>query len=68
MNLLREIRPLIEHRDQNPFYFQVRVSLTADLADRFDQLRNTLEREILALNGDQDAIGRDECVDGQKVH
>ena len=68
MNLLCEVGPLIEHRDQDPFNLEIRVSLTADLADRFDQLRNALESEILALYGDQDAIGSDEGVDGQQIH
>ena len=68
MNLLCEVGPLIEHGDQNPFNLEIRVSLTADLADRFDQLRNALESEILALYGDQDAIGSDEGVDGQQIH
>ncbi len=68
MNLLCEVGPLIEHGNQDPFNFKVRVSLTADLADRFDQLRNALECEILTLDRDQDAIGRDKGVDGQDIH
>jgi len=68
VNLLREVGSLIEHGDQNPFNFKVRVSLATNLADRFDQLRNALKCKIFALNGDQDAVGRDEGVDGQEIH
>jgi len=68
VNLLCEVGPLIEHSNQNPFNLKVRVSLTADLADRFDQLRNALKREILALDRDQDAMGRNESVNGQDIH
>ena len=68
MNLLGEVGPFIEHRDQNPFNLESRVSLKSDLADRFDQFRNALEREILALYGYQDTICRDESIYGQQIH
>ena len=68
MNFLREVGSLIEHGDQHPFNLKIRVTLTADLADRFDQLGNALEREILALDGDQYAVGCDQGVNSQEVH
>ncbi len=68
MNLLREVGSLIEHGNQDPFDFKVRIPLTTDLADRLDELGDTLQGKILALDGDQNAVGRHEGVYGQQIH
>jgi len=67
MNLLRQIGTLIPHGNQHSLDFQVRVSLTSDLPDRLHQLRNSFQRKVLALDGNQDAVGCHEGVHRKKV-
>src|SRR5438128_11770455 len=66
-DLIRQIRTLVEHGQENAFDLQIRVAHAPDVADRFHQLRHTLQSKVLTLNGDQNTVRRHQGVDRQNV-
>src|SRR5262245_12133465 len=52
-HLIRQIGTLIEHGQEHALDLQIRVSKSADLPDRLDQLRYALQRKVLTLDRDQ---------------
>src|SRR5947209_1348478 len=64
--LARVQKPLVEHRRQDALNRDVRVEVLADHRQRVLELDEAAQREVLALDGDDDALGRDERVDRQQ--
>lgn len=65
--LIREVGPLVVHCEERALDFQVRVTHPADLANGFQKLGNSFQREILALNGNQNRVSRDKSVDRKDI-
>lgn len=66
-NLSRECRPLVEHGDHHTLDLQARILLPPNLPNRPHELRNALEREVFALNGNKHAVRGNQRVDRQQV-
>jgi hypothetical protein len=66
-DLLREVGAVVVHRHHDTIDGQVWVEPFANQRDRFHQLRNSLEGQVLALDGDQHGIGCRESVEGEQV-
>lgn len=66
-HLMRQVGSFIEHREQHALDFQFWVAQPPDLSDRFNQLRNALQRKVLALDGDQNRLCGDQRIDGEDV-
>src|ERR1051326_8205746 len=66
-DLLGEVVPVVEHRQQNPSDFQRVLEAFADPVDRVPQLGHAFQREKLALDRDQDGVGRHQGVQRQQV-
>src|SRR5581483_10299904 len=66
-DLLREVGPIIEHRQQNAFNFDLGIEGTANSLDCVEQLRNSLEREIFRLHGYENRIGCDQGVQREQI-
>ena len=56
-NLASEIRPVIEHRQENTFDLKRMPEGVPDPVNRIHQLRDALESEEFALNWDQNGVG-----------
>ena len=67
LNVAREARAAVVHREDHSGDRQPRVELAADQRERVEQLRESLEREVLRLHGHDDLVCRDQCVDGQRA-
>ena len=65
-DFLRKPRSCIEHGEQDPADFQVWVDALLHEADGLDDEREPLEREIFALQGNDDLGGRREAI--QRKH
>src|SRR4051794_6183669 len=63
--LLGVERPGVDHRRQDPGDVDVRIEVLADHGKRVLQLDEAPHRQILALDRDDDLVGRGQCVDGQ---
>ena len=57
----------VDHRQQHSGDRQPRVQARADELDRVEELGETLERVVLALHGNEHAVGRGERVHGQRA-
>src|SRR5581483_1074813 len=66
-DLPRQICAVIEHGQNHSFDFQIRVTLAPDLLDSLHQFRNALEREVLALNRNQNTVRGNQSVHSQNV-
>ena len=66
-DLLSEIRALVEHREQHAFDVERRVERGADAAHRADEIGEAFEREVLAVQRNQDRVGGDERVQRQQA-
>ena len=53
----------VVHGQQKAFDLQLGIQLRLGHADRVEQLAETFQREILALDRDQYAVGRDQRVE-----
>src|SRR5262245_4350874 len=65
--LPRVERPAVVHRREDPLDPDVRIQVLADHAERVLELDETAEREVLALDGHDHAVGRDQRVDRQQA-
>ena len=55
-NLVRKVQAAIEHRQQHTFDLEVRVEVLSHQLDGARQRRQSLERVVLALNGNQNRV------------
>src|SRR5215813_14665786 len=67
LDLGRETRPSIEHRQDNPFDFEPRVQTFADKRDRSEDVGEAFERVVLALKRHECAVGRGERIESQET-
>jgi hypothetical protein len=66
-NLASEVGPVVEHSEQDAFNTKGMLKGIANAVHGVEQLRYTLQREELALDGDEDGVGSDEGVESEKV-
>src|SRR5262249_31203821 len=64
--LVRKVRALVEHSQQKPLDLQPRVKRLSHPRHRIPELRHSLQREVLALDGHQNRIGRRKGVESQQ--
>ena len=62
-----QARPPVDHRQQDPRDAEARVEPPLDEVDRAEELREPLQREVLRLDGHEDAIRGGERVHGQRA-
>ena len=55
-DLFGEVGPFVVHRHDDPVDRQVRVEPLANQTDRFHQLRDSFERQVLALDRDRKSV------------
>ena len=63
----RQVRPGVEHREQDSLDREVRVQVVPNQVDRGGELAEALEGVVLALDRDQHRVGGGEGVDGQEA-
>ena len=51
-----EVRPFVEHRHQHAVDLERRVQRDTDALERVEELGDPLERQVLALDGDEHTI------------
>ena len=66
LDVLREARAAVVHRQDHPGDAQPRVELALDEPERVEQAGQALEREVLGLHRHDHLVGRDERVDGER--
>ena len=66
-DLLPEVRPLVEHRQQHAFDVERRVERRAHAAHRADEIGQPFEREVLAVQRNQHRVGGDQRVERQQA-
>src|ERR1051326_1524177 len=66
-DLVREVVPDIEHREQDAFEMEAGVQLALDELDRLEERREPFERVVLALQRHEDGIGRGERVQREQA-
>lgn len=66
-DLCAEVRPTVVHRQQDRRDRQLGIEVLLDELDVLEQLAQTLERVVLALDGDEDLTGGDEGVDREQT-
>ena len=65
-NLARKVRPLVVHGQEHAPDLEHRIQGDLHPLDRLHQVRDAFEREILALDRDQDLVGRAQAVQRQE--
>src|SRR5581483_1411180 len=66
-DLFCQVHALVVHGQKDAFDLQRMVERRTDAVDGIEELRNSFQREKLALDGDEDGIGRDQSVEGKKI-
>src|SRR5437867_8950751 len=66
-HLARQVGALVEHRQEDSFHLESRIQRPADSLQGIDELRDSLERQVLTLNWNQDRVGGNEGVEGQET-
>src|ERR1700722_20268197 len=66
-DLLRQVRPLIEHRQHNSLNRQRRVKFHSYALDRIQQLRNSLKSKLFRLHRNQNSIRSHERVQSKQI-
>src|SRR6266513_2738761 len=66
-HLLRERIARVVHGSKQAFDIELRIQVLADLLDRVDEIREPLERVVLALHRDHHRIGCYQSVQGEYV-
>ena len=66
-DLLAQVRPLVEHRQQHALDVERRVERRANAAHRADEIGEAFEREVLAVERNQHRVGGDERVERQQA-
>src|SRR5436305_6082543 len=67
LNVLRETRTRVDHRQQYAADAETRVEPPANQVDRLHQLRKALEGVVLRLHRHEHAVRRGEGVDGERA-
>ena len=67
-DLVREVRPIVEHREQNALDFEMGISKLSDLLNGLHQFRNPFQRKVFTLNGYQDGVCGHKCIDSKEIH
>ena len=62
-----QVRPGVEHGQDDPVEREARVEMVADEIDGGEQLGQTLECVVLTLERDEDRIGGGQGIDGQET-
>ena len=62
----RKLRPAVHHRQKHPCNGELGIEPFAHELDGVQELSQALERVVLALHGDEDAVGRGEPVHRQR--
>src|SRR5258705_6760651 len=65
-DLAREVGSIVVHGQEDPFHHEARIQGSTDSFQGIDELRDPFESQILALDRDQNRLGRDEGVDGEQ--
>ena len=66
VDLAGKAQTAVVHRQQKALDLQLRIQLALDDLDGVQQLADALEREILALHGDDHGVGGRQRVDGDQ--
>src|SRR4029077_3251304 len=67
LDILGQTRALVVHGYEQSRHLQARVQLTADQAQRLQELDEALERQVLGLHRDYDAVGGHQGVDRDRA-
>src|SRR6185437_12579222 len=62
-----EVHPFVEHGEQDAFDSQGGVKGFSNTLHRIEELGDAFEGEELALNRDEDAVGRNQGVEGEEI-
>ena len=65
-DLLAQVRPLVEHRQQHAFDVERGVERRAHAAHRADEIGEPFEREVFAVQRNQHRVGGDERVEREQ--
>jgi hypothetical protein len=66
-DLVRELRPSVVHDEHDGGHLQLGIETATDEIDVAEQLPQTLQRVVLALDGDEHLAGGGQAVDGQET-
>src|SRR3989442_12582655 len=66
-NLAGKRRPLIEHGEQDSFDFEAWIQRAPDAHQGIQQFGNALQRQVLALYGNQHRIGGYQGIQREKI-
>ncbi len=64
---LGEVGAVVVHGEDDAFDDEAGIEGLADALDGIEQLADAFEGEVLGLHGDEDGVGCDEGVEGEKV-
>src|SRR5205814_4876099 len=66
-HLLTQVGPLVEHRQQHAFDVERGVESGTNASDGADQVGQTFEREVFAVERNQHGISRDEGIEREQA-
>ena len=66
-DLARQVRPGVEHREQHARDLELGMEMVADQVHRREELRQALERVVLALDRDEDRVRGRQRVDREQA-
>src|SRR3989344_5847336 len=66
-NLAGKVGALVVHGEQDPFDGELRIERAPDAHQGVEQLAHPFQGQVLALDGNQDRIGRAQGVEGEQV-
>ncbi|MNK96798.1 hypothetical protein D3C87_1170990 [compost metagenome] len=64
-DIVHQAQARVVHRTQQAFDLEVRVQQFSDTLDVIHKVAQAFECEVLALHGDNDPVGGNQCVQGQ---
>src|SRR5579871_3683018 len=66
-DLLRQVRALVKHRQDDALDREGRIELCTNALDRIEQLADSFQRKILTLHWNQNGIGGYQGIQGQQI-
>ena len=66
-DLLAKVRAFVVHREQHAVDIECGIQRAAHAFERGHQIGQTFEREVLAVQWDEDGVGGDQRVEGQQA-
>src|SRR5262245_42755311 len=66
-HLLAKIRSFVAHREQHALDVEQRIERGSNTTHCPDQISQTFQREILAMEGNEHRVGGDQGVQGQET-